>query len=276
MEIGLGWLKRSGKNQEIIWHNGGTGGYRSFVGFDPKARTGVVVLTNVSTMAGVDDLGFHLLDPESQLLPAESPLLRPPSVHTEIKLDAAILDGYAGQYQFAPNVTMTITRNGGQLSAQLTGQGPAEIYPESKTDFFYKVVDAQILFRLDSAGRANALILRQMGRDQLAQRIGGTGEPLTEWYGHRESPVDTKVFDKYVGQYQVAPGTVFTVTRNGDHLYVQLTGQPSIEVFAEGDGKFFYKVVDAQITFETAGQGPASTLILHQGGRDLRAVRAAQ
>jgi serine-type D-Ala-D-Ala carboxypeptidase/endopeptidase len=273
MEIGLGWLKRSGKGREIIWHNGGTGGYRSFVGFDQGARTGVVVLTNVSTMAGVDDLGFHILDPESPLLPADSPLIRPPLAHTEIKLDTEVLYSYVGEYQFAPNVFMKITRDGGQLSAQLTGQGPAEIYPENKTDFFYKVVDAQILFRLDSQGRVNALILRQLGRDQLAQRVGGTAEPVTEWFGHRERPVDKAVFDNYVGQYQVGPGAVFTVTRNGDHLYVQLTGQQPLEVFAEGDGKFFSKIIDAQITFETAVQGPASALILHQGGRDLRASR---
>jgi serine-type D-Ala-D-Ala carboxypeptidase/endopeptidase len=135
------------------------------------------------------------------------------------------------------------------------------------------VVDAQILFRLDSQGRANALILRQFGRDQLAQRVTGTAEPVTEWFGHKESPVDRAVFDNYVGQYQIGPGAVFTVTRNGDHLYVQLTGQQPLEVFAEGNGKFFYKVVDAQITFETAGQGPASALILHQGGQDQRASR---
>jgi serine-type D-Ala-D-Ala carboxypeptidase/endopeptidase len=60
MEIGLGWLKRPKKDGEIIWHNGGTGGYRSFAGFDQKTKTGVVVLTNVFTQAGVDDLGFHI------------------------------------------------------------------------------------------------------------------------------------------------------------------------------------------------------------------------
>jgi len=273
MEIGLGWLKRPKKGSEIIWHNGGTGGYRAFAGFDPGMRAGVVVLTNVSTVAGVDDIGFHLLDPESPLLPADSPVIRPASNHTEIKLDPDTLDKYVGQYRFAPEVFMLITRNGNQLSALLTGQGPAEIYPESKTDFFYRVVDAQILFRVDSQGRANALILRQFGRDQMAERIGAVTEPISEWFGHREKPTDKGVFDNYVGQYQLAPGAILTVTREADHLYAQLTGQQRLELFAEGEGKFFYKVVDAQVTFETDGQGPAIALVLHQGGRDLRAAR---
>lgn len=59
MEIALGWLvARNG----IVWHNGGTYGFRSFVGFLPKSRVGVVVLANTFTIAGVDDIGMHLLD----------------------------------------------------------------------------------------------------------------------------------------------------------------------------------------------------------------------
>ena len=51
LDIALGWhiLTRSGRN--LVWHNGGTGGYRSFVGYDATARLGVVVLSNTSTTA---------------------------------------------------------------------------------------------------------------------------------------------------------------------------------------------------------------------------------
>jgi D-alanyl-D-alanine-carboxypeptidase/D-alanyl-D-alanine-endopeptidase len=273
MEIGLGWLKRPKAGSEIIWHNGGTGGYRSFAGFDPKAQIGVVVLSNVYTTAGVDDIGFHLLDTESGLLPPNSPLLQPPQEHKEITLDSNILDRYVGKYQFVPNVFMTITRNSNQLSAQLTGQGPAEIYPENQTDFFYRVVDAQILFRIDGQGRADALVLRQFGREQLAKRVEGDAAASQEWFGHREKEVDRAAFKYYVGRYQLAPGAILTVSIEGDHLYIQLTGQQRSEVFPESERDFFSKIVDAQITFETDGKGPATALILHQNGRDIRAGR---
>jgi D-alanyl-D-alanine-carboxypeptidase/D-alanyl-D-alanine-endopeptidase len=276
MEIGLGWLRRPKKGSEIIWHNGGTGGYRSFAGFDPAAQTGVVVLANVFTLAGVDDIGFHLLDPESKVLPPDSPLLQPPKEHKEITLDPGVLETYVGKYEFAPNAIMTITRKENQLSAQLTGQGPAEIYPESQADFFYRVVDAQILFKTDIKGRANALVLRQNGRDQMARRIDGDADPIQEWYGHREKAVDPAMFKNYVGRYQLAPGVIFTVTQEGNQLYVQLTGQPRFEVYPEGEREFFYKVVDAQITFETDGNGPATALILHQAGQNPRAPRIAE
>lgn len=63
LEIALGWhvtTRPSGK--QIVWHNGGTGGYRSFVGYDRSASSGVVVLSNTFTPVGVDDIGMHLLD----------------------------------------------------------------------------------------------------------------------------------------------------------------------------------------------------------------------
>lgn len=61
-EIALGWHVHLINGKEIFWHNGGTGGYSSFMGFDPKTRIGVVVLSNARTSGGVDDIGMHLLD----------------------------------------------------------------------------------------------------------------------------------------------------------------------------------------------------------------------
>ncbi len=60
--IVVGVLEPAGR--DVVWHNGGTGGYRSFIGFDPKTRVGVVVLSNAGTNAGVDDIGRHLIDPQ--------------------------------------------------------------------------------------------------------------------------------------------------------------------------------------------------------------------
>jgi D-alanyl-D-alanine-carboxypeptidase/D-alanyl-D-alanine-endopeptidase len=85
-EIALGWhITTSTDGSEIVWHNGGTGGYRSYIGFDPKKHTGVVVLANMSTNEGIDDIGRHLLDPSIELL-------QPPKVRKEISVDPAILD----------------------------------------------------------------------------------------------------------------------------------------------------------------------------------------
>lgn len=63
LAVGLGWHILLSEN--ILWHNGGTGGYRSFVAIDPKNKNAVVVLSNVSSMhpksGGIDQLGITIL-----------------------------------------------------------------------------------------------------------------------------------------------------------------------------------------------------------------------
>lgn len=165
LEVALGWHSRTSPNaDEIVWHNGGTGGYRSFIGFDGRRQVGVVVLSNTSTPSGGDDIGMHLLDEHSPLLPA-------PKQHQEITINPKILDAYVGRYQFAPNVILTVTGEGSRLFVQLTGQPRIEIFAESVHDFFCKVVDAQITFETDDQGRAIAAILHQAGRDQRVSRV---------------------------------------------------------------------------------------------------------
>jgi serine-type D-Ala-D-Ala carboxypeptidase/endopeptidase len=85
--------------------------------------------------------------------------------------------------------------------------------------------------------------------------------------------VDAKVLEGYVGAYELAPNFILTVTREGNRLITQATGQQKIEIFPESEKKFFVKVMDAQITFETDDQGRATGMILHQNGMDHAAKR---
>jgi CubicO group peptidase (beta-lactamase class C family) len=59
MSIGMNWLTRSTNGREVVWHNGGTGGYRTFIGFDKTRKIGAIVLGNSGV--GHDDLGFELV-----------------------------------------------------------------------------------------------------------------------------------------------------------------------------------------------------------------------
>lgn len=75
LDIALGWMVRIREQDEIVWHSGGTGGYRSFLGYLRNARVGVVVLSNTSVAAG-DDIGLHLLDARLPL--SAGPIIVPP------------------------------------------------------------------------------------------------------------------------------------------------------------------------------------------------------
>jgi len=170
LEIGLAWHILG----ESAWHNGGTGGFRSFVGYDPKARTGVVVLSNAFTLSGVDDLGGHIWNPKVPLANPE-----PPKQHIEIRIDPTLFDNYTGRYQVTPNLILEITRDGDRLFAQgfaqLTGETIVlpkfELFAEGEKHFFARVADNQITFETGPDGRATGLILHKAGRDMPAPRL---------------------------------------------------------------------------------------------------------
>jgi bla regulator protein BlaR1 len=85
--------------------------------------------------------------------------------------------------------------------------------------------------------------------------------------------MDASVLDHYAGAYQMAPSAVLTVTREGSGLFAQLTGQQKFEVYPRSETEFFYKVVEARITFDVDSSGRSSGLVLHQNGVDHRAPR---
>ncbi len=85
--------------------------------------------------------------------------------------------------------------------------------------------------------------------------------------------VEQRVLARYVGRYELEPGLEFEVTQATGHLDVRLGDQPRFPAYPESESKFFFEVVDAQITFVLDEDGRAASLILHQGGRDQEAKR---
>lgn len=96
---------------------------------------------------------------------------KPPAEREAIKIAHTVFDAYVGAYQLAPDFILSVTRDGDRYLSQATGQGKAEIFPESETRFFLKVVDAQLQFVKDGEGKVNQLILFQNGREMPAKRI---------------------------------------------------------------------------------------------------------
>ena len=96
---------------------------------------------------------------------------KPIPTHTEIKLSPEVLINYTGEYELAPGFVLAVTVEGDKIFTQATGQGKFEIYPESETKFFLKVVDAQLEFVKDESGKYNKVILHQGGRDMEGKRV---------------------------------------------------------------------------------------------------------
>ncbi len=209
MEIAYAWHIQTKDGNSIVWHNGGTGGYRAYMGYDPKARVGVVALTNISTPQGVDDIGRHLLNASYPLLKLDAP-----AEHRQITLDTKTYDRYVGQYQLGPNAIMTMSRDGDRFYSQLTNQPKVEIFPESESKFFLKVVDAQLTFNTE----ATQVTLHQNGRDIVGKRMNDADV-------QRAAEEAAAIAQRFKDQKQ-APGTEAALRRNIEELQ---RGEPNYD-----------------------------------------------
>jgi serine-type D-Ala-D-Ala carboxypeptidase/endopeptidase len=236
IDSGLGWVIDTRGGGELIWKNGGTGGYRTFIGYSAKSRVGVVALSNASTGDGVDDIGLHLLD-------ARYPLSVPDGSPSELALDTKVLDGYVGHYELTPGFILTVTREGGQLYVQASGQPRAAVYPKSSVDFFYKIVDAQITFEADAQGQATVLVLHQGGRDQRAKRIDdATAQQLENtvaqhFKDQKANPASEAALRKQIDEFQrrqpdydeLTPGFAEVARPQTPHIEAMIAGLGALQ-----------------------------------------------
>ena len=150
--VGLGWFSTPRPEGDIIWHNGGTGGFRSFLGFNPKTQQGVVILTN-SNDDWPDELGWVLLDPAFIRPRIDRSLANDPDYLSKCSgiYDVTLLREFPNQPLFQE---LQIIALGKRLWLGLSGGLSGVIYPESFGVFGLKdFPDSKVHFSFDDEGK---------------------------------------------------------------------------------------------------------------------------
>jgi serine-type D-Ala-D-Ala carboxypeptidase/endopeptidase len=138
------------------------------------------------------------------------------------------------------------------------------LFASAPNEFFSKAAGISITFTRDDKGAVNGLVLHQNG-DHAAPKLS-TSEP-------KAVTLDAAALGDYAGRYRFDFGAVYNITLQGDHLEAQMAGQPALPIHASARDRFFYRIVDAQLTFERDSDGKVVAVVLHQNGRDMRAPR---
>ncbi len=111
--------------------------------------------------------------------------------------------------------------------------------------------------------------------DALAEDLvrAVAGQDVKPRVFEKGSDTPAEVLKRYVGKYRLAPGADFTVSTKGGKLLVGLTGQPTFEVYSRRETEWFYKVVDATLTFQVDANGKCTAVELFQNGQRQTAKR---
>ncbi len=94
-----------------------------------------------------------------------------PAEKEAVVVSAEVFDQYVGEYQLAPSFIITVRREDTKFIAQATGQPPFEIFAESDTTFFLKVVPAKMEFKKNAEGKTESLTLFQNGQAMPGKKI---------------------------------------------------------------------------------------------------------
>jgi serine-type D-Ala-D-Ala carboxypeptidase/endopeptidase len=274
MRVGLAWHIAKGKNGDVIWHNGGTGGYRAFAGFVKETGVGVVLLTN--STESVDDIGFHLLNPDAPLS------IIKPGIASEIRksIDANGVEAAKAlfydlkknkpdEYNFNEEDINTLGysyMNKDLKAALAIFKMNIDMYPNSSNvydsyaeallkngDKDLSIENYKKSVELNPANTAGIQALEKLGVKFQVENV--------------EVPEAT--LDTYVGSYELSPGFNIVITRDGKQLFGQATGQGKFELFAKSSREFYLKVVSAQIIFNVNDQAAVESLTLFQNGQKI-------
>jgi CubicO group peptidase (beta-lactamase class C family) len=259
---GYGLAVGTYEGHRLIGHGGGINGFATQLLNLPDDRLVVVVLSNNPN---------HRPDPGMLAMRIAARLIgKPLEDRKPVALAPAVLDRCVGVYRIDDKTTRVVTREGEHLYTQrLPGGDRSEALPVSATDFYYADSMDRLRFTTDAAGRVTGMVVDHLY--QGPEEAVRTAEPLPA-----KKPVVAvapALLDGLVGEYRLAPTFALVVTREGEHLYAQATGQPRFELFASSPDEFFLQVVDASLTFHRGPDGKATDLVLHQAGRDVPGKR---
>ncbi len=259
MSYGYGLVMSTVKGLPVVSHSGGLDGWTSDLLRVTDQKCTVVVLANYLTnRAGSApvEISHKLVE---QLLADEIKKLPPPK--EDSLANPKRFKDYVGRYDYQTAI-MTVTIEGDALFAQLTGQEKFRIFPKARDEFFWKVTDAQVVFLRDDKGQVSAARHTQNGNSFRAPKLAADTVRLS-----------TEALDAFVGQYQYGPMSILTVTRDGNQLLAQLTGQSAIPIFPTSNTEFEWRVVSANVRFVKGANGKVIKAVHTQGGASFEAPK---
>ncbi len=256
-DYGYGWSLGNVQQSPSIEHGGGIPGFLTMGIYLPEEDVFVAVFSNCDCNA-----------PEDVAAKLAALAIGKPFEYKEIKLDSASIQKYTAVYEKEGSEEQRyITYSENQLFSQRNRGEKYMIKPYAKDKLFFESLMTTIEFIRNSVGEVDKLIVKDRNTPETWVR---TNKPIPTIV---EIDVDESILDTYVGDYELGPNFILTVTKEKNRLMTQATGQGKIEIFAETETKFFVKVMDAQLEFIKGDSGKVVKLILTQGGRKMDAKK---
>jgi D-alanyl-D-alanine carboxypeptidase len=248
------------RGHRYLWHGGYTWGFVSALVHDMDENTTVALLSN--NVSPVEELDAPYLAKRVALMAGGGDGAEP----TAVPVPADVLSRYAGHYTNAAGDQRKVVFRGGTLFAQRVPGPRYEIFGEKPSRFFFKNSFTRFTFVTDATGKTTRMLEEGEGAPQTWERTGDLPA---------RSPIDVPAdaLATLVGEYEIRPGHILAVTREGAQLFGQPTGGTREPFLASTPMDFFIESADTEFTFLTDAAGKVTAVRLHEPGWQLEARR---
>jgi BlaR1 peptidase M56/VHL beta domain len=158
-------------------------------------------------------------------------------------------------YALGRTSIFTVFREGDDIFGQVSGQRKLRLAAAGDGIYSYPAASGPITLAVGGERQPFEAVLGQNGRDLPATRIAALSRQRIE--------ADADRLDSYIGWYQLGPGRVLAVTREGERLLVRETGRPKFEVAAYGADAFTGNHDDL-VVFLRDGQAEVTQALVHE------------
>lgn len=257
--VSLGWHISKLSDGELYWHDGETGGFSGFIGFDNLNKKGIVLLANSNN--SLLSLGLYLLNSQQKLFTDTLPKIASFAADSYKK--------YTGEYILSQNLTLKVSVFKDNLVVQLTGNPKLLYLPEAEHKFFNTQIDSHIEFQKDAEGKISLLLLKEHGVTYKAYK----DTQKNDFADALKLPKEK--LEQYIGKYVLKPNYYITIKKDETYLTSQVTGQAALRLKPIADNKFETELVDSSILFHFANDGKVDSLTVYQGAITVTAKKVA-
>ncbi|MEM1180621.1 MAG: serine hydrolase [Acidobacteriota bacterium] len=268
-DYGYGYQVGDLRGERMVHHGGGIFGFSTHALWLPEREIFVAVLSNSpGNPTGPGDVSRRL---------AALAMEKPFPGQSKIEVDAETLRDYVGVYVISDDQVRAVSVEGGRIFTQRNGGERFEVFPFAKDRFFYANSLSYLEFERDAGGAVTTMLMYPNGQSE-AQTCPRSDDPeaaanMAAGPDREVASVSPELYDLWAGSYQIQPGFLLELRREGDSLISQATGQGSAELFPASIHRYFLKVVDAEIEIIPGADGRAEAIVLYQGGQEIRAER---
>lgn len=278
-----GWVvtnasfKQDNQPVQVITHGGGINGFTTTIVRFPKEKNLVVILDN--TGQNVDRLGETITKilynqpyepPKMSIVALLEKTIKEKGIEAGIAEYHTLKTKQAAIYDFAEgelnDLGYRLMRGGKVKEAVEIFKLNVEAYPQG-----FNTYDslAEAYMNLNQRDLAVSNYKKSLELNPKNTNAVDSLKKLEK----ASVTVDSKILDTYVGEYELGPGFVLRVFREGDKLMTQATGQQAFEIFAESETTFSPRAFNAKLTFIKDSEGRVTGVKLDQGGRETNAKK---